>query len=161
MHSVFHKTDVDVIDIPSTPGGIPIFEIGTLASRATGPEDWQPLSNLDGETGDIIYARFIIDFAVDELKRMAYGRMTHNAGHHLSGDKCVNILVRQEGCGRSTFEKARGNFRRACDTCIRTKRLCVQIGVIDSSIKLCVMPLPEAYREGKALDSIAAWVMEG
>ncbi|KAI4703752.1 hypothetical protein J4E89_009721 [Alternaria sp. Ai002NY15] len=153
------SADINVIDIRSTTFDIPKFRIGAWGIYDTGPGNWRPLGDL--ELGGSIHARFLADFAFNRPKRAAYGAMARNAARYKTEGKCVNIAIWQRGCAHSAFEKAHGNEHRACDTCIRTKRLCVRVVADGSGAKLCVFPLPEVLREGNTLNSIAAWVMGG
>ena len=150
---------INVIDIRSTTLDIPKFKIGAWVVHNTGLEQWQSLGDL--EWGGSIHARFLTDFAFNRPKRAAYGAMARNAARYMTEGKCVNIAIWQRGCAHSAFEKAHGNEHRACDTCIRTKRLCVRVVADGSGAKLCVFPLPEACRGSEALDSIAGWVIGG
>ncbi|KAH6123807.1 hypothetical protein HBI69_049100 [Parastagonospora nodorum] len=61
---------------------------------------------------------------------------------------CLNL----HAYGRNTaaafsFSKASGNKERACDRCIRTKRLCVRMTMDGLDYKLCLYPLPSGLRE--------------
>ncbi|KAI4656303.1 hypothetical protein J4E93_001022 [Alternaria ventricosa] len=151
------RTSINVVNIWSTAFVIPKLKIGAWVRNTVGCEGWQPLGDLVSSTGNSIHARFLADFAF----RVAYGAVAMEAARYIGGGKCVNIAVWQKGCGQSTFEKAHGNKQRACDTCIRTKRLCVRVVPDGSGAKLCVFPLPEECRGSKALDSIAGWVIGG
>jgi hypothetical protein len=151
--------DINIIDIRSTSSVIPVLRIGVWLPSVTGREHWQPLDHLSGSGGYDIHAKFMTHFAFNDAKQATYGAVARNANSHSDGGRCLNITVWQKGKGQSTFEKADGNQWRACDTCIRTKRLCVRIQGDSLGAKLCVMPLPESRREGRAMESIAVWVV--
>jgi hypothetical protein len=151
--------DINIIDIRSTSSVIPVLRIGVWLPSVTGREHWQPLDHLSGSGGYDIHAKFMTHFAFDDAKQAAYGAVARNANSYSDGGRCLNMTIWQSGKGESVLEKAYGNDRRACDTCIRTKRLCVQIRADALGAKFCVMPLPESRREGRALESIAAWVV--
>ncbi|KAI4931035.1 uncharacterized protein J4E92_004869 [Alternaria infectoria] len=153
------SADINVIDIRPTTFTVPKMRIGAWVIDIFGKEEWRPLGDLG--LGGSIHARFLTDFAFNRPKRAAYGAMARNAARYKTEGKCVNIAIWQRGCAHSAFEKAHGNEHRACDTCIRTKRLCVRVVADGSGTKLCVFPLPEVLREGKTLNSIAVWVMGG
>jgi len=155
------SADFNVIEIRSTNLAIPILKIGAWVPDDVGLEDWQPLGNLESDVGITIHEKFLTHFASHDTKRAAYGAVARNAARYMDGGICVNMAVWQKGCGQSAFEKAYGNKHRACDTCIRTKRLCVRVVADESGAKLCVFPLPEVRREGRTLCSIAAWVIGG
>ena len=87
--------------------------------------------------------------------------MAGNVAHYFTEGKCANIAMWQKDCAQMTFEKAFGNKHRACDTCIRTKRLCARVVADGFGTKLCVYPLPDACLEDKSLHSIAEWVIGG
>ncbi|KAI4698345.1 uncharacterized protein J4E84_001481 [Alternaria hordeiaustralica] len=153
------NTDINVVNVWSTACAIPKLKIGAWVMNISEMEEWQPLG--DVASGNSIAARFLTDFTSDQAKHAAYAGVARNAALYIAGGKCINILVLQNGCGRMAFENARANTHRACDTCIRTRRLCVRVVHCRLGTKLCVYPLPEACRESKALGSIAAWVIGG
>ncbi|KAI4644669.1 uncharacterized protein J4E78_009488 [Alternaria triticimaculans] len=157
------NADINVIDIRSTTLDIPVLKIGAMVPSVNGRERWQPLGYLDGNIGTDIHDKFFAHFAYKEAKRAAYSAVATSVpkGYDLRG-VCINVAVWQKEGDLSNSQRPGRNNTRACDTCIRTKRLCVRawwewpVGQ-----KLCVMPLPDTYRQGKALGSIDAWVNGG
>ncbi|KAI4917682.1 hypothetical protein J4E85_009774 [Alternaria conjuncta] len=153
------NANINVIDRRSTTLAMPVLKIGAWVINAVGLEEWQLLD--DVESGKNIYARFLTDFAANQCKRATYKAVAWNVAHYITEGKCAKIAMWQRGCAQMTFEKAFGNKQRACDTCIRTKRLCVRVVADGFGTKLCAYPLPDACLEDKSLHSIAEWVIGG
>ncbi|KAI4612840.1 hypothetical protein J4E80_006895 [Alternaria sp. BMP 0032] len=157
------NADINVIDMRSTTLDIPVLKIGAMVPSLNGRERWQPLSYFDGNSGTDIHARFFAHFADKEATRAAYSAVATGVaeGYNIRGG-CINVAVWQNEGGTFNLQKADGNDWTACEACIRTKRLCVRaVSDIPWGTKLCVVPLPETHRQGKALNSIDAWVNGG
>ncbi|KAI4661505.1 uncharacterized protein J4E88_010953 [Alternaria novae-zelandiae] len=157
------NADINVIDIRSTTLDIPVLKIGAMVPSLNGRERWQPLNYLDDNIGTDIHAKFFAHFAYKEAKRAAYSAVATSVaeGYSLRG-VCINVAVWQKEGDLSNSQRPDRNDGRACDTCIRTKRLCVRASwEWPVGSKLSVMSLPDTYRQGKALGSIDAWVNGG
>lgn len=46
---------------------------------------------------------------------------------------------------------------RACDQCIRKRRLCTRLYKVSDVVKFAVYPLPESARNGKQWTDLAFW----
>ncbi|KAF1842160.1 uncharacterized protein K460DRAFT_435495 [Cucurbitaria berberidis CBS 394.84] len=74
--------------------------------------------------------------------------------------RCLNLRLYE---GSTTLQEMcfeSGDDKRACDYCVRTRRLCVRMykDDDDKTYKLGFFPLPEKWRKGVNYDNVGFWV---
>jgi hypothetical protein len=92
-----------------------------------------------------------------------FNAVTKGGGDNANVLRCVNITVYIQQVYHCRYTKSNGDTKRACDTCVNTKRLCVRVVKNkgdNGRLKMCVYPLPNRFQSGASFDETAYWVLE-
>lgn len=90
-------------------------------------------------------------------RRHTYGSFAE--GKKLVAHRCVNWVVIQNCSGKMTF--AGGDTLRACDTCVKAKRLYARlIDIHGEERKLGFYPLPDADRVRRHINDLRHWAVD-
>jgi hypothetical protein len=75
--------------------------------------------------------------------------------------RCIQMRIYEKKRQQFLFNTSSGDRRWACDSCIRTRRLCARLLLHGGEYKLCFHPIPQHLREGIAWTDMAYWLKAG
>jgi hypothetical protein len=140
---------------------VPTLRIGLVVPHFLESPAWHPVSSMAVQDGEAFHTKFTNDYLVDSPKAKRYSYMARHPEKYTKAGLCVNRVIRQGGSGSNPFDKAGGDEQSACDTCIRTGRLCVRVVEKYEGFGLCAYPLPQRYREGSLWVHMGFWINGG
>jgi hypothetical protein len=140
--------------------------------------DSKPLSAFPDNVRSELLFHFIQTYRTegDYHRNLKYIRAvkTESRALHAATGYCLNIRMYHQNRPRRKgalmqFSEAGGDKERACDECVRQKRLCARIVGGEEDFKrkgkqpakefqLVFYPLPESFREGVSWDGVAFWI---
>jgi hypothetical protein len=124
-------------------------------------ESWYRLHTLTYAFQYSMKDKIATDYLSTEGRREKFDVMIRNPDTYIEHGCCVGTKVRAHSHRPVTQSMADGEPDRACDYCIRAKRLCARIVEINGIARLGVYPLPSAFREGQAWTEMGYWVQGG
>jgi hypothetical protein len=84
----------------------------------------------------------------NDTKREVYQSMLRNKENYIQYGCCINqCQYKSRGrTNRCNYSNADENNERACDFCVKTKRLCARFVEVGNEIKFSIYPLSASFR---------------
>ncbi|KAH7088127.1 hypothetical protein FB567DRAFT_620418 [Paraphoma chrysanthemicola] len=121
---------------------------------------WKPMTALPLQLSTHLQNKLDYDYNDTFVHTEWYRRMFRHPERSLQNSYCANYFVYHRTSHKNTWGKASGNKYRACDYCVKSKRLCARLVNIKDANALAIFPLPERFRVDKAWNDVGYWVRE-
>jgi hypothetical protein len=103
--------------------------------------------------------KFEEDFLSNDARRKIYHTMLRAKEKYVEYGCCLNMRQYLRSTRPGDYSKADGNTARACNFCIKTKRLCAKLVEVEEEIRLAIYPLPAGSRASTVKwDDLEYWV---
>ncbi|PVI06197.1 hypothetical protein DM02DRAFT_623502 [Periconia macrospinosa] len=123
---------------------------------------WKSLNDLPDSVRDDLKSHFESVYCTADRAgryRSWYNKVIKNAGGN-DRLRCVNNVVYIYGRYLPNYGHESGTMDRACDTCVKTRRVCAKIVKVRGKDKLGIFPLPIGVRKKAEWDDLNFWVSE-
>jgi hypothetical protein len=108
-----------------------------------------------------ITQKFDKDFLSTEYRKKIYHSTLRVKEKYVKNGCCINWRQAGQKVTSCNYSNADGNSERACDYCIRTKRLCARLVKVKEEISCAIYPLPAGFRARTAKwDDMEYWVQD-
>ncbi|KAH7077588.1 hypothetical protein BKA63DRAFT_508556 [Paraphoma chrysanthemicola] len=121
---------------------------------------WKTMTALPHHLSTDLQNKLDCDYNDTRKHTTNYRNMFRFQDRNVETGLCANYFVIHKTRRKVTWDEANGNSNRACDHCIRSRRLCARLVNINSTIKFAIFPLPERFRINKAWNDAEYWVQE-
>jgi len=129
----------------------PIQVLLWVEADGPGPEGYH-LLDTEESLSALIIAKFDEDYLRTGDRIKNWGRYLRHREKMIEGGCCVNDFVVQRT--KEAPPRIDSVEDTTCDRCVRSKRVCAKLVDHDGDIKLCIFPLPAAYRDGRSISEL-------
>lgn len=121
---------------------------------------WKSFTDLPDDVQDELKNIFNSDYCTSERApkyRAWFNKVVKNAGGN-DRLRCVNNMTYIYGSYLPRYSSEPKTMDRACDTCVKTNRVCAKLVKIRGKDKLGIFPLPSGVRKTSEWDELDFWV---
>lgn len=123
---------------------------------------WKAFTELPDEVQDELKGIFNSDYCTSERApkyRSWFNKVVKNSGGN-DRLRCVNNMIYIYGSYLPKYSSEPGTMDRACDSCVKTNRVCAKLVKMRGKDKLGIFPLPSGTRKTAKWDELDFWVSQ-
>lgn len=162
---VTRSLDSPTSSTPSQPNSqfaVPTDDIVLWYPEYANGGTWLSLPKVPTTLRNSLERKLEEDYTSVRSRMIKFSRFLRESNPDLSLPRCANkaIFFRPSKSPLCEYERAAGNSKRSCDSCIENHRLCLRHVHVGGKTKLALFPLSGHQRFAKVWTDFQYWVRE-
>lgn len=124
----------------------------------SGRDNWKFANEAPPEFLMALRARFLAQYDLNPAQFLALLNSMNKENMKHGVVFCINSYKGGKASKSCTFIESDGRQLKACDLCIRTKRLCARVMDCHGTLNLAFYPLPSAHQQARKWTAMGFWM---